>query len=318
MRLALLPQLLLGGLALHVQQQGPARRDAYITMAHDEGSHGMNLLRTLPVLHALREVTNKEIILMTNETTFGDGTSVKEAFGKLNVQVWPINPVDVPDEFLTRRYKAKCKDKCGFTFFKLQAWRFTQFHKLIMFDTDAIVTRNFDDLFDFPGTWAQEERWWCQSTGFMSGGFVILEPNEQDYQGMMRWANTEDIPAADQSTISGYFGVNTGHSQLLGSILSGYSNATSLEHGKGQNVQLINKKHVDYGMCVDQSKNTPLSEAPPYVHKSDRNNHCFTVAPTALEPACRKSNLGRLYTRHLCEATEKLQIKFDMRRDFCQ
>lgn len=315
LRLALLLQLLSCVLALVVQQQGEGRRDAYITMAHDEGSHGMNLLRTLPVLHALREVTNKEIILMTNATTFGDGTSVKEAFGKLDVQVWPINNVDVPDEFLTRKYKAKCKDKCGFTFFKLQAWRFTQFHKLIMFDTDAIVTRNFDDLFELPGTWAQEERWWCQPTGFMSGGFVILEPNEKDYQGMMRWANTEDIPAADQSTISGYFGVETGHSQLLGAIMSGYSNATALEHGKSS-VQLINKKHVDYGMCVNQNKDE--SNAPPYVHKSDRNNHCFTVAPSAREPQCRQSSLGRLYTRHLCEATAKLQISFNDREKFCK
>jgi len=287
---------------------------AYITMAHDEeDTHGVNLLRTLPVIHSLRKVTDHRIIVMTNATHFGDGTSVKDAFGKLNVDVWPIQPVDVPEEFLTRKYAAKCKAKCGFTFFKLQAWRFTQFDKLIMFDTDAIVTRNFDNFFELPGTWAQEERWWCKTTGFMSGGFVILEPSERDYQGMMRFANTEDIPAADQSTISGYFGVGgqVDESQLmLARTLSGYFNASSLRHS----VRLIDKEKVDYGMCLDEHPEGP----PPFVHKSDRNNHCFTIAPSALTPECRRHRLGALYRRHLCEATAALGIAFDERDQYCE
>lgn len=313
MRLAKLVLLhsLLGGRALK-QQSDRQRKYAYITMAHDEeDTHGVNLLRTLPVIHALRQVTDHPIIVMTNATKFGDGSSVKEGFAKLNVEVLPIKPVDIPDEFLTRKYAAKCKSKCGFTFFKLQAWRFTQYDKLIMFDTDAIVTKNFDDLFELPGTWAQEERWWCKPTGFMSGGFVILEPNEADYQGMMRFANTKDIPAADQSTISGYFGVGNLQSQLLAHTIHGYFNATSLTHTAGP-VQLIDKNKVDYGMCLDRHP-----EAPPFVHKSDRNNHCFTIAPTALMPECKKHKLGALYRKNLCEATAKLGINFDERSQYC-
>jgi len=301
-----------------------------------DDKHGETLLRTLPVVHALRQVTEYPIIVMTNHTKFSDGTSVGSAFSKLNVDVWPIKPVDIPEEAFTKRYAAKCKDKCGYTFYKLQAWTFTQFDKIIMFDTDAIVTKNFDDLFKLPGTWAQEERWWCKPTGLMSGGFVILSPNQADYEGLIRFAKdglAEDrIPAADQSTISGYFRASGGKSQLLedhetqqllgsrlsearlSATISGFYNSSALhaEQEQKPGVKLIDMDSVDYGMCLEQHLTPPA-----FVHKSDRNNHCFTIAPSALAPDCMGHRLAILYRKHLCEVTATLGISFDHREKYC-
>merc|ERR1712151_1160747 len=72
---------------------------------------------------------------------------------------------------------------------------------------DAMVTRNMDGLFSRQGFWMMRDTWQCDmETETRCSGLMLLEPSEEHYQGLLRYANSlKKLFKADQELIVGYF-----------------------------------------------------------------------------------------------------------------
>merc|ERR1719382_1114834 len=100
---------------------------------------------------------------------------------------------------LTARWK--------YAYWKLQVWRLTQYEKLIWLDSDTILYRDIDWLFDRPWMWSQRDDWYCKlNVTSVCSGVMLLEPSIEDYHGILRYAETlHELRDGDQQLISMYF-----------------------------------------------------------------------------------------------------------------
>ena len=73
----------------------------------------------------------------------------------------------------------------GDTFFKLEVFKQFQFEKIVFLDSDMIVLKNIDDLFEKP-------HMSCVAAGQvlhkdwvdLNSGIMVIEPNKQEYEGL--------------------------------------------------------------------------------------------------------------------------------------
>mmetsp|Transcript_107745 Transcript_107745/g.300288 ORF Transcript_107745/g.300288 Transcript_107745/m.300288 type:complete len:356 (-) Transcript_107745:86-1153(-) len=286
---------------------------AFVTMAHDPpGTTLRNLWGALAAASALQRLSVHPLVLLTNLSHFPDGTSVADRLGSLNVQVLPLQHVPVPVALLREDHYLPCAERnppvCGFQFLKLQVWRLTQFEKLIWMDTDAILTRSVDWLFERKGVWAQQDNWDCGSwvsflartnptlthivdalqrrlwgtprqqrqSDSLCSGMMLLEPSEGTYQELVRFMSTlNSAPGGDQEIIARFF-----------------------TEVKREPVHLLNVSTASFGQCI--GKGIPGGVIPALVHKSGWENSCFQFG--ADEATCSRHPLGKYWHNHLCAA----------------
>ncbi|CAK0884329.1 unnamed protein product [Prorocentrum cordatum] len=83
-------------------------------------------------------------------------------------------------------------DHWEIAWWKLQIWNLTQFEKLIWLDSDAILTRSIDWLFDRPWMWSQRDDWFCDlNVPKVCSGIVLIYPDEKDFEGLLKYAAEE-------------------------------------------------------------------------------------------------------------------------------
>lgn len=301
-------------------EPGPAAapgKYAFVMMAFDPpGAPPRSLWGVLPMAHAVRQLSQYPLVVLTNTTHFPDGTEVASSLARLGVQVLPVLPVPVPEPLLREHRFMPCQEVdppvCQYQFLKLQIWRLTQFDKLIWMDSDAILARGVDSLFGLPGTWAQQDNWDCgsavsaatrfspsltrlvdwvqrelpsepqqqQSSGVCSG-FLLLEPSETRYEALVRYMGAMDsAPGGDQQVIADYF------------------------EALHEPVKLLNVSTASFGQCV--GKAIPGGVTPAFVHKSEWVNSCFRLGAEASE--CRQLPLGHYWHDHFCRAALLAQL----------
>jgi hypothetical protein len=289
-------------------QATPQKRWAFVMMSHDEPGKSDHLMGVLAMARALQRLSSYPLVLLTNATHFPDGTPVVEGLAKLNVQILPVYPLGLPKKFdlMFSHWKV--------AFWKLQIWNLVQFEKLIWLDSDAILYRSIDWLFERSWMWAQRDDWFCKlEVEKVCSGIMLLFPSKRDYQGLLEYAKTlDDMNDGDQQLIALYF-----------------------ERVRHKPINLLSDLEAAFGQCLgsaptpyinpDKSAVWGVWDTPTFVHKSGGwkntnenaySNVCFshnmqhqryTIGSITLN-VCHYHPLGAYWRNLFCEATRKLGL----------
>ncbi|CAK0882626.1 unnamed protein product [Prorocentrum cordatum] len=170
---------------------------AYVTMAYDPpGSGEERLLAVLALARALQQLSAYPLLVLTNATEFSDGSPVRESLQLVNAVVMPLLEVELPPH-----YKFDF-DHWRYAYWKLQIWTLTDYEKLIWLDADSILYRSVDWLFQESWMWAQRDDWFCVGEqNAMCSGIMLLFPSVDDYNGLLDYASSADMPKGDQQLI---------------------------------------------------------------------------------------------------------------------
>jgi len=288
-----------------------SRKYAYVMMAYDApGERPHYIWRAIALIRSLQRLSRYPVLLLTNTTHLPDGTSVNETFGRLNAQVLPVHEVPLP-----KKIEKEVMPVWRVAYWKLQIWRFTQYEKLIWLDTDAIMVRSIDWLFDRTPMWGQRDAWVCSNDAhfqdWLCSGLMLIEPSEKVYQGLLEYAGTAQTKwweNGDQKLIGDYY-----------------------RHIVGKPVQLLNLTEAAFGKCLGIVPNlyneTPgeLWNLPAFVHKSSVHNECFyfliakqlrKVGGT-MENTCHYHPLGSHWRDAFCDGLRLVGAKTDVTDAFC-
>ena len=119
---------------------------------------------------------------------------------------------------------------------KLQAWRLTEFERVVFLDADMLVRQNIDELFSldlaagtiaathacrcnpnqiasYPASWTPDNCGYTASTSqrenYLNGGLLVLTPDEAVFGDFLEWlAAVEDLsryPFAEQDFLNEYY-----------------------------------------------------------------------------------------------------------------
>jgi len=285
-----------------------SRKWAFVTLAYDAPGQMKYLWEVLPIARALQRVSSYPLIVLTNSTHFPDGTLVATALKNLNAQVMPVYTV------ARRSGKRFAFSSWNVAFWKLQIWKLTQFEKLIWLDSDSIIYRSIDWLFERPGMWAQRDDWFCKmgQPGVCSG-IMLLYPNASDFEGLLEYDERHpNLDHGDQQLISDYFRIV-----------------------RKAPINLLDDLEASFGQCLGKAKSPYRNSdgsgvhgvwsTPSFVHKSGGwgdtdnniyNNVCFqhnvtrqyySVGGLVLN-ICHYHPLGAYWRNLFCEAAGIIQL----------
>lgn len=298
-------------------------RRAYAMMAYSppESPPGDSLWGAIAMAKALHRMTRYPLILMTNTTTLPDGTDLVRKMAKLNTKVLPVNEIEIPGP-LGWNFK-----RWDVAFWKLQVFLLTDYDKIIWLDSDAIIYRSIDWIFDLDGMWAQRDDWFCKlNQKSVCSGIISLTPSVKDFQGLLSYA------AKVSSTLA------RGDQQLL---------AEYFDKVARRPVNLLADVDAAFGQCagtapsIHTDKNRPPTQGrwntPAFVHKSggwENTNEnvyssvCFSHNLTRQRyiiahgffkviNVCHFNPLASHWRSMFCDAVETLEITTASAKLFC-
>jgi len=288
-------------------------------MAHDEAPGSFdNLWGALAVVRMLQRLSTYPIVLLTNRTHLPDGKDLATVLQGLNVHILPVRRVDMP-----KHYSVPQHNRWEVAFWKLQIWTLTMFTKLIWLDSDSLVSRSIDWLFQRPGMWAQRDDWTCQlKQPNVCSGIFLLYPSLEDFQGLLAYAEElTELPNGDQQLIAQYFTIKR---QRAINLLSDVDAAFGQCLGKTPTPYLNHDKSPVWGFW----------SVPAFVHKSGGwqnanipaySNVCFSInmsrqrylQGTLTINICHYHPLGAYWRNHFCEAAWQLHIQLPEVAAFC-
>jgi hypothetical protein len=118
------------------------RPNAYVTLCWDDS----NVFQTLVLFHQLRKVrsTKGQFIVMSNDLSARSRKQLKQ-FGIHKIYM-------IPSNLGTRIGYARkqIRDRDAILWTKLYIWALTEFSKILLLDTDMLILRNIDHLFQLP------------------------------------------------------------------------------------------------------------------------------------------------------------------------
>jgi len=283
---------------------------AFVQMAFDvPWKPPVHVWRVLPMARLLQSLSKFPLVLLTNTSHFPDGTNVTDAFRKLDVILLPCHRVP-----LSEKWASKLPKRWLIPYWKLQIWRLTDFEKLIWVDTDTILFRNIDWLFEYDGVWGQRDNWVCNAQeddqNWLCSGLLVIQPDEEIYQGMVRYAETgarQWYTNGDQKLIRNYF-----------------------EYVKGTPVKLLSTADASFGKCIGHTPGIPYHSfgpwnMPSFVHKSSVYNECFDHNPAvqlkkingSTVNICHYHPLGPYWRNLFCEATNVAGVQTQLSAHYC-
>jgi hypothetical protein len=237
---------------------------AFVMIAYDEPGHvSEHLWGVIAMARTLQLLSKYPLLVLTNTTHFPDGSKVDRALAAVNAKALPVKPVPVPSS-LTYKWWI-------IAWWKIQVWALTEYEKLIWLDSDAIIYRSVDYIFERSWMWAQRDDWECGlNQGSMCSGIMLLFPSESDYKGILQYANSSnaDLSKGDQKVIMDYF---TTYTKRPISLLS------DAEAAFGQCIGTAQSPYLE----PDSSAVKGLWNIPSFVHKSggwaSRDSSFFNV-----------------------------------------
>lgn len=298
---------------------GTALPYAFVTMAYDESGTWDYMWAVLPLARALQQHSSYPLIVLTNSTTLPDGkTSLAKAMLKLNVQVLPLYRISLKVGMNDETYP-----QWAAALWKLQIWTLTQFKKVMWLDSDSLVSRSLDWIFDLDGMWAQRDDWLCLlNQPDVCSGILLAYPNSDDFVGLLKHAKTKTVwEHGDQQLISSYF-----------------------TNVKQEPVQLLSDSDATFGQCLGavpvryvgaDGKPVPGQwDTPAFVHKSggwggtndDFSNICFShivwrqyyeLGDGTTVNACHLHPMGPHWRSLFCEAARRLDVRVPEAQAFC-
>jgi len=265
-------------------------RFAYVQVCQDDSENDDSLLQAVESSYSLRNSTNLPIILLTNKQTFADGSSVSEAFKKIDVQVQLLKQ----DQFPQRLLDTVPKERWRAALQKLQVWNMSQFDKVLLLDIDSVTTKNLDWVFDLDGVWCQTElsSVGCVFTRGLNSGMLLLPPSQDKYTALMNSALRQvDLFLGDQQIL--------GDQEIVQVFLE----------EQGIEFQRFDPKVGTWGQCI-----LPDADVPSFIHKSDFSNSCFGLDHAE---TCKNQTLGRLWHRNFCGARKLMNLQHPSAIELC-
>lgn len=251
-------------------------RFAFVTLLHDSPGTWDHMWETLALARAVQQFSAYPMVVLTNTTHLPDGrVDIAEGFRHLNALVLPLHKIEMP-----RKFSFPLNPTWPVAYWKLQIFNLTEFDKLIWMDTDAMLTRSVDWLFEQSWMWAQRDDWSCQMNQTnVCSGLMLIFPNQTDFVEMQRHAASRPTwKGGDQELISAYF-----------------------SEVRGKPINLLDDEEAAFGQCLgkaptpyrngDGSQVAGQWSTPAFVHKSGG----WGAAP---DNACFSGNMSRQYFVH--------------------
>jgi len=278
---------------------------------------------------AIQRFSKYPLIVLTNTTTFPDGQDVAAAFCALGAQMLPVQEVPLSDRlrntFGQPNYIAAWK--------KLQIFRFEQFEKIIWMDGDGFLGRSVDYLFDLPGMWAEtfsnsSTEYLCAGTKKqLNGCFLVLEPAESTYQGLLKFAESQtELYWAEQDLIERYF---RDHLKQPWGFLDPIDGFTGKCFGKVpvSIAELFYPKfnQSDIEAMYHPGSGFPIPSLPAFVHKAGGYGACWTFNVEAQifdyhgvkRNLCHTHSTGLYFRELFCGAVSVAKISDKRAIDYC-
>jgi len=265
---------------------------------------------------AIQRLSDYPLVLLTNTTHLPDGTSLADSFLKLNVHRRPVFEVPVPGAV-----KALMKPAWRIAYWKLQIWRLTDYEKLIWMDTDAILFRSIDWLFERTPMWGQRtkeiqnDNWACEDSEREPNllCLMLVEPSQETYDGIVQYAAgegslTEWWIHGDEKLISDYF-----------------------KNIVFKPIHLLELGEASFGRCLGKSPNIPYEASdgpwnfPAFIHRSSLKNECFdfnldaqlTTLDGKVVNFCTYHPVGPYWRDTFCNALDRIDIKTNDTQAYC-
>lgn len=287
---------------------------AFVQLAHDHPHDAPSQVwKALAMARALQRVSKYPLVLLTNFTLFINGDKLATRLKRLNVQVLPIHEITAPAQAESKMSRAE-----RIAYWKLQVWRLTQFKKLILLDTDTILVRSIDWLFDREPVWGQRDSHDCsapkvvggEDRGRLNAGLLLIEPREETYQNLQRYAHTMALDWWKYGP---------------GALVQDF-----FKFVLHTPVKLLDPSDAAFGMCLGKTQGLPYEEKGPwnmsaFVHKSSLKNECFYLDRQAQLHevdgkrlnVCHYHPLGTWWRSLFCSAINITEIHDPIATDFC-
>jgi len=299
------------------QRSAGARAWAYVTMVHDAsgGAGGAYMWGVVAIARQLQLLSEYPLVLLTDVESFLDGTSIAKLH-VLGVNVMPLEHLEPPRKLEHSRWRV--------AWWKMQIWKLTQYERLIWLDSDAVLYRSVDYLFERPWMYAQQDDWFCKfkKAGMhMCSGIMLLFPNISDFYGLRDYSAAEgvELKKGDQGVIQEYF-KRTGRPI---SLLSG------IEAAFGQCVAQLRTAYL----LPDGEPVLGLWAMPAFVHKSggwayrehayynvcfqhNISQQLFTVDGITIN-VCHFNPMAVYWRDSFCEALSLLDVWVPSAKAFC-
>jgi len=314
-----------GGRLWHPQVPEPTegrRKWAFVTMAHlgrhGDASYVWSIVALARQLHVLSRFP---LLLLTDIEHFPDGTDISR-LSDLRVQLLPLEEIALPRHHLKHM-------RWVVAWWKIQIWKLTDYDRLIWLDSDALVYRSIDYLFERPWMVAQRDDWTCEfgkASDHICSGIMLVLPNISDFYGLRDYASAEgvDLSRGDQGVIEVYFRRTSRPIGLL----------TDVEAAFGQCVGRVRSPYLEPKRKLGPVQG--LWSIPAFVHKSggssgwsvhghDYYNTCFqhnvslqlySVEGKTIN-VCHFNPLAAIWRTSFCEAVWILGICEDHARAYC-
>eukprot|EP00930_Biecheleria_cincta_P099831 TRINITY_DN91445_c0_g1_i1.p1 TRINITY_DN91445_c0_g1~~TRINITY_DN91445_c0_g1_i1.p1 ORF type:complete len:742 (-),score=124.09 TRINITY_DN91445_c0_g1_i1:92-2317(-) len=203
------------------ESMGPAKRSRHSDTAAGRyafvitlwGSSPEYVLGALILVWSLRKTkTSHDMVLVHTKDVSSDALSLLQKGG------WKLHEVEHISAVPALSFTGVESMRFAKVFTKLRVLQLVQYEKILLMDIDLLVRDNIDNLFDFPAPMAmvrgpevgyehgelvegkrffagsREDRWgWGQSSG-INAGVMLLHPNEDIFQQMLREVADERHP----------------------------------------------------------------------------------------------------------------------------
>lgn len=271
---------------------------AYVTLAVKGEAADSPLWNVLPMARAFQRYQSRcPFVVVTDVDHFPDGKPVEETLALLGTEVLKAQNVPLPPSLAkTFRYSY-----WQFAWKKLQIWRLTQYKKIVWLDSDAMVTRNMDAMFQLSSPVMMRDTWMCHmDTKILCSALMLLEPSQETYNGLLAYAaSLEKLPQGDQQLIAQYF------TQIAKTPPGRFEHLdASFGHCLGM-IPGVNNSSIEPKWKFESPWRLPA-----YVHKSSTANECFTFqvgrqikyADGVPYNVCHYNPVSNLWREGLCSA----------------
>jgi len=168
--------------------------NAFVTLATND----IYALGALILGHSLlaTETKAKLVVMVTDEVS----TIMSNRLRAVYNEIVSIEEIDSKDEQALALLK---RPELGVTFSKIHLWKLTQYEKVVFLDSDVLVLKSMDDLFNYSDFSAAPDSGWPDC--FNSGVFVT-KPSQETFHGLTNFAQKEgSFDGGDQGLLNDYF-----------------------------------------------------------------------------------------------------------------
>jgi len=280
---------------MHGLRNLPSYAFVQIVEAGDTHDTAKQLWRSIAMARAIKKLSQYPLLLLTNVGELPDGSNLVRRFAELDVHVLPLSNLEVQN------------DHEGGRFHKIGLWQISGFERLVWLDTNGILFRNIDWLFEHEEAWvALDDDSHCsqQETTNGKGTLLLLEPNGDTFTAL-RSAAAERSAAkhTEDEIISHYFAEK-----------------------QQKPLRILQPSDAATGACLNTSLDTEGKwRMPAFVHGSSDLGRCFyfdtssqVVKASGKEVnLCHFHALGPYWRDLFCDAVKLLAVQTGLVSAYC-